>query len=71
MKALRVPWWQITTVSALGSNSPNLVSISRIGTSVEPSIRAVSYSQGSRTSSSTGRVPASNRLFNSFTVMLL
>src|SRR5690554_6733482 len=53
--ALRMPWWQITTISASGSNSVSRAGTLLIGTLTEPSIWHNANSHGSRTSSSTGR----------------
>src|SRR5205823_709797 len=51
---LRPPWWQMATMSFAWSSSSRRPGSSRIGTSCAPAMCARSYSQGSRTSSSTG-----------------
>src|SRR5919112_3541477 len=59
----------MTTVSEPGSSSVKRSSSRDIGMRVEPSMRASSYSHGSRTSSSTGRSPASSQPFRARGVM--
>ena len=52
---LRAPWWQISTVSVAASSSPARAGMAFIGRWTDSGMRHTSSSQGSRTSTSTGR----------------